>query len=206
MNVASNKPRAVALVGSYRQGGAVDQATAALLAELETLGVETRTIFLRQHRIDYCSNCRQCLQVPGTARGKCYIDDDVEGILKQLEAADLLILGAPTNAGNANALTRAFLERCVGFAYWPWDQPAPKIRNPHRDKRALLVSASGAPAPIGKYLSGTRKALKQLAEMLGARPVGTGSVVGGVIRQEFRISEQTRAACRKRARKLVAGA
>lgn len=199
----TTKPLAVALVGSYRQGGATDQATAALLAELETLGLATRTLFLRQHRIDYCSNCRQCLQVPGTARGKCYIDDDVEALLKQLEAADYLILAAPTNAGNANALTRAFLERSVGFGYWPWGQPAPKLRNPHPEKRALLVSASAAPAPIGRYLTGTRKALKQFAGLLEAKPVGT-LWVGGVIQREFRLPEPTRASCRKLARRLVA--
>lgn len=204
-NIMAENPRAVAIMGSYRRGGAIDSTVAEILGSLKAQGVEGQTVYLADCHIEFCTNCRSCLQAPGVARGKCPIEDDMEQILELIEAADYLILGAPTNAGNANALTRRFIERCVCFAYWPWGSRAPVIRNRGKPRRSILVSASGAPQLIGRYLTGTLKALRQLSEMLGARPVGT-VWVGGVIEKEVRIPDRVKAQCRRLAHKLTAGA
>lgn len=72
------------------------------------------------------------------------------GILDTLEAADALVIGAPVNFGNVNALTQQFLERCVCYGYWPWNARRPQWRNPQISKKAVLVSSSAAPGILAR--------------------------------------------------------
>lgn len=196
------KKRAVAIIGSYRKGGVVDSVASELLSNLEDLGVECHSVYLREYNIEFCTNCRSCLQSPGLTRGKCIHKDNMEGILGLIDLADFLIIAAPTNAGNANALTRKFLERCVCFAYWPWGASAPVLRNKTKTKRSILVSASGAPALIGKYLTGTLKALKTLSRYLGAQPIGD-IWVGSVTTKEIKLSDRHRLKACNLAKKMI---
>jgi len=195
--------KALAIIGSYRQGGTIDTVVGEIMTSLEGSGLKTETIYLREQHIEFCANCRACLQEQGSTCGKCPLDDDMDAILAAIETADCLVLGAPVNFGNINALTRAFLERCICFAYWPWDTPAPKIRKPEGAKKALLISSSAAPAWLGRYFSGAHAALKKLSRMIGAKPVGT-LWVGLVNRKKSQLSRKTRHQARKLAQKLVA--
>ncbi len=128
--------RVVGIMGSYRKGGTIDAVVSEALNAARDEGADITKIDLIDKRIAYCMNCRACCQEPGLQRGKCVIDDDMEEMLVTLEGADAIVLGAPVNFGDVNALTRTFLERMVGFAYWPWDPPgAPKRRRRTRSKR-----------------------------------------------------------------------
>ncbi|TYO98667.1 NADPH-dependent FMN reductase [Geothermobacter ehrlichii] len=193
---------AIAIVGSYRKGGTVDAAVSEIVSSLQQQGIESEKIYLQDCTIAFCTNCRSCLQTPGPSRGRCIHEDDMENLLQRIEAADVLVIGAPTNAGSVNALTRRFLERCVGFAYWPWGARAPVLRVKTRRKASILVSASGAPALIGRYFNDTMKTLRTLSRYLGARPVGT-VWIGGVTAEKYRISVRTRKRIHRLTHKLV---
>jgi hypothetical protein len=41
-----------------------------------------------------------------------------------------------------------------------------------RNKKAVLVSSSAAPGWLGRWLTGSVRSLKELAKMLGAKPIG----------------------------------
>jgi multimeric flavodoxin WrbA len=110
----------VAIVGSYHKHGTVDLATDALLASAEQLGAHVCRINLLDKRLEFCSNCRSCTQDPGPFRGRCLQRDDLSSILCEIDAADVLVLAAPVNFFNVTALFRRFMERLVGYAYWPW--------------------------------------------------------------------------------------
>jgi multimeric flavodoxin WrbA len=78
--------------------------------------------------------------------GTCVIDDDMAAILSAREEADAIVLGAPVNFGDVNALTRTFLEHMLGFAFWQWAyQGAPRLRSKTVTKKAVLVTLSAAP-------------------------------------------------------------
>lgn len=192
----------VALVGSYRKQGAVDSAVDEILDEVERFGVESEKIYLLDRHIEFCSNCRECMQAAGGTRGRCVLDDDMNAMLDKIGRADYLILGAPVNMNNVNALTRKFMERCVGFAYWPWGEPIPKIRNKRLGKRSLLVSSSAAPAWMGRYLTGALSALKMLSKLLHAKPVGV-FWIGKVNREEVALTAKQKKTAQKLARKLI---
>jgi multimeric flavodoxin WrbA len=164
--------RVVAIVGSYRRRGTVDTAVAAVLEGARLRGAETHTIYLTEQHLKFCTNCRTCVQTPGPKRGKCPLDDDLEGIVREIEAADAIVLGSPVNCGNVTAIFRQFMERMMGCCYWPWGEPAPKPRTRERRLKAVLVASSAMPSFMMALFTGAANALQMTATMIGAKPVG----------------------------------
>lgn len=163
--------KVVAIVGSYIKGGTADSAIEAILAGAREKGAQTHTIHLIDRRLDYCKNCRQCTQKPGPERGKCEQHDDLEPILAEIEASDAIVLGSSVNCGNVTAVFRTFLERLIGYAYWPWGQPSPTTRQKHPTRKAVLVATSAMPGLLIPIFTGVSRTLRRAAEILGARPV-----------------------------------
>ncbi len=195
--------KVVGIVGSYRKNGFIDTAIAQILSSAESQGAETKKIYLQDQHIEFCTNCRACLQEPGTQRGKCILEDDMESVLQDIESADSLVIGAPVNFGNVNALTRMFLERCVCYGYWPWDAPAPKnLRNPTIRKKAVLVLSSAAPSFMTRWLTGALGALKNLAKMLGAKPIGV-LCIGLANSQEAELSDKVKKQAKQLGKKIA---
>lgn len=165
----------VAIAGTYRRGGTVDTAVDALLSAAEQEGIEIEKILLLDRHIEFCTNCRACTQHPGPQRGACPLNDDVDGILDKLEAADGIVLASPINFGNVTAIMKRFIERLVCYGYWPWDvfkPPQMRIKKP--TKPAVLITSSTCPAFIGRWLmSNPLKTMKAAAKCLRAKPVGT---------------------------------
>jgi multimeric flavodoxin WrbA len=165
-------PKVVAIVGSYRRSGTIENAVEAVLQGAREKGALTHTIHLTDQRLEYCTNCRQCTQTPGLERGKCSQEDDLEQILAEIEAADAVVLASPVNYGNVTAVFRTFMERLIGFAYWPWGGMAPKARKKKATRKAVLVASSAMPGFLIPLLTGTGNALRTTAKMLSAKPVG----------------------------------
>jgi len=170
-----NRPvKITALVGSYRKGGVIDATVDAILASAREQGAEVSKINLIDREIEFCRNCRTCTQAGGKQRGECPIVDDMNSILDEIERSDAIVLASPTNCGSVTAVMQRFRERLVCFAHWPWGAGIPKLRNPLKNKRAVVVASSAAPALIARLLTPVVKLLKQSADTLGAR---TGAVL-----------------------------
>jgi multimeric flavodoxin WrbA len=164
--------RVVAIVGSYRSDGVTDRAVEAVLEGARELGAQTQTFHLTEQHIEFCSNCRECTQQPGVERGPCKQQDDLEAMLKEIDAADAVVLASPVNYYNVTAIFRRFLERLLGFAYWPWGQNRPAMRNKLKPRKAVLVTAAAMPGFLIHLTTGAPRALRLAARMLGAKPVG----------------------------------
>lgn len=163
----------VAIIGSYRIGGVIDSAVEAILSAAREKGARTNTLRLADQHIEFCTNCRRCTQNPGPARGTCVQRDDLQSVLQEIESADAIVLASPVNFGNVTAISRRFMERLIGYAYWPWGQAAPSNRKLPRTSSAVLVSSSAMPALMMPLFTGAAKALKQMAAVLGSKVVGT---------------------------------
>ena len=193
------------IVGSYRKGGVIDSLVTEALAGAQERGVETEKIYLVDERIEFCTNCRTCTQEAGTAPGKCRHDDDMQMILERYGKADGLVIGAPVNFFNVNAITRRFLERLVCFSYWPWGQVGPRMRSKTQGKKAVVITSSAMPAAFGRLFTGALGALRLVAKTMGARPVAS-IFVGMVARNEKpAISGRSLKQARIAGRKLVTG-
>jgi multimeric flavodoxin WrbA len=167
-----NNKKVIGVVGSYRKGGVVDKAISEILLAASRNGAEVEKIYLVDKHIRFCTNCRECTQTPGEERGKCVLEDDMEALLQSIEAAHSLVIGSPVNFNNVTAITRTFMERCVGYVYWPWGIKKPLIRAPGLGRKVALVCACSSPARMGRTFRCTLDALTYLANILGAHSVG----------------------------------
>ena len=179
------------IVGSYRKAGTIDQAVSAVLDEAASGGALIRKIYLRDARIEFCTNCRRCTQEPGPAPGECFHQDDMPELIKLIESADAFVLGAPVNFGNANALTQRFLERLVCYSYWPWGQSAPKPRKGGQPARkAVLITSSAMPSVMARLLTGSLRGLKLGAKAIGAKPVASICVGSSALQEKQALPER----------------
>jgi NAD(P)H-dependent FMN reductase len=163
--------KVVAIVGTYRKGGVTDSAVDAVLAGAKEAGADVAKIYLLDQHIEFCRNCRACTQQQAPVRGNCVIEDDMESILSQIDAADALVLGAPVNFFNVTAVFRIFMERLVSYSYWPWSAKAPAVRKPTKQKKAVLVTSAAMPTFLIRWATGAPRALKATANVLGAKSV-----------------------------------
>ena len=161
----------VAIVGSYRKHGIIDQAVDATLEAAAQAGASTRKIYLTDYPIEFCRNCRTCTQPPGPQRGHCVIEDRLGDILEPMEQADGLILASPVNFGQATAITRRLLERMLGYTHWPWNSlaPTPRLKP---TKPAIIISSSAMPGWMARLGTGAARSLKNMARLVGARTIG----------------------------------
>ncbi len=162
----------VAIIGTYRKGRTIDTAVGEVLRGARDAGATTEAVYLLDKHIEFCTNCRACTQEPNAGRrGRCVQNDDIESILKSVDEAEGLVLASPTNFYNATAIMRRFMERLVGYAYWPWNaKTGPRMRVKGADKKAVIITSTACPAFIAKvFMPGGRKALKLMAETMGAK-------------------------------------
>lgn len=173
----------LAINGSYRSGGVTDQAVNALLEDLQAAGAAVEHIKLRDYPIEFCRNCRQCMQQPGDAPGRCVHNDGMAELVQKIEDADGYVLAAPTNFSSVTALFKRFSERLAVYGYWPWGKPAPAFRRAKAQKKpAILISSCAAPGLLGQLTYGTTRNLRVAAKTIGGKVVG--SMVTGMISKE----------------------
>jgi multimeric flavodoxin WrbA len=195
--------KVVAIVGSYRKGGTAAAAVEAVLEGAKEKGAETHTIYLTDQHIEFCKNCRECSQTPGPERGKCKQQDDLEPILAEIEAADSVVLASPINYGGVTAIFRRFMERLVGFSYWPWGEGMPKPRKKHLTRRAVVIATAGMPGFIIPIFTGVAGTLRLTAKMLGAKTVGSLWIGLSAMEPDHPLSPATRERARRIGWKLA---
>lgn len=129
-------------------------------------------------------------------------------LIGKIEQSDALVLASPTNFGSVTAIFQRFIERLTVYGYWPWGQPAPKMRREiskrEKAKKAMLISSSAAPNFIARWAFHTRKQLKLTARVIGATVVGT--VNAGMMAQpqaEVVVSRHVKAKIQRLAHKLI---
>jgi multimeric flavodoxin WrbA len=149
----------------------VDRVIDEILAAAQEAGAETTKIYLIDRHIEFCTNCRECTQQEGAARGACPLADDINGILDAIERSGALVLGSSINFYTVAAVMKKFAERLICYAFWPWGMLRPTLRNKKRDKRAVVVISSAAPAIMTRLLTGAVKLMKDAAAMLGFRTI-----------------------------------
>jgi multimeric flavodoxin WrbA len=174
----------LAVNGSYRENGAIDQAVEVAVQTAAEAGAAVEVIHLRDFPIEFCRNCRQCTQAPGDEPGECVQQDGMRELIQKIEAADGFILASPTNFSSVTALFKRFMERLVVYAYWPWGSHAPKFRKKNPTKRAILIASCAAPGILGRFSYTTVKQLRMTAKTIGAKPVA--SVFVGLMSQQDR--------------------
>ena len=165
--------KVLAINGSYRDDGITDQAVDAIAKTLSAAGAKVEIVLLRDYPIEFCLNCRECTQQPGSAPGVCVQHDAMQALVDKIEQADAYVLASPTNFGSVTAIFKRFMERLVVYAYWTWEMNGPRYRKADQArKKAILVWSCAAPAIMGRLLYQTHKQLRMTAKTIGADSVG----------------------------------
>lgn len=185
-------PRILAINGSYREGGVIDQAVAIALQAVRAAGAAGEEVRLRDYPIGFCLNCRECMQRAGEQPGQCVQADGMVALIDKIEAADGFILASPTNFGTVTAVFKRFMERLAVYGYWPWGQPGPKMRKPRSTKKAVLLTSCAAPGLLGRLFFSTGKQLKSTARTIGAEIVGTAVIGLSAQTPQAHLSERAR--------------
>jgi multimeric flavodoxin WrbA len=85
-------------------------------------GAETELVHLYDLNYKGCISCFACKTRGGKSYGRCAVKDDLQPILKKIEAADALILGSPIYFGIVTGEMRSFMERLL-FPYFAYTDP-----------------------------------------------------------------------------------
>lgn len=193
----------LAVNGSYREDGAIDQAVEVAVQTALAAGSNIEVIYLRDFPIEFCRNCRHCTQIPGEAPGECVHQDGMRELIDKIEAADGYILASPTNFYSVTALFKRFMERLIVYTYWPWGSRAPEMRKKKPTKKAILIASSAAPGLMGRLFYATLKQLKMTAKTIGAKPIGS-IFIGLMSREEHpKLPEKVQERIRSMVGKLV---
>jgi putative NADPH-quinone reductase len=195
--------KVTAIVGTYRKGGVIDAGVDEILASVQEGGAHASKIYLMDAHIEFCTNCRTCTQMAGSRRGACPIPDDLCRILDRTEQSDAVVLASPMNFGTVTALMKQFIERLICYSYWPWGTTAPSVRTGEKDRRAVVVVSSAAPAFLARFATRITGLLKQAAGLLGARTIGVLFIGLAARKQRQGISARTRRKARKLGEKLI---
>jgi multimeric flavodoxin WrbA len=99
------------------------------LAGAASMGASTKMVHLYDLDFKGCRSCFACKTKGGLSYGRCGAKDDLTPLLRDVEKADVLILGSPIYLWAASGEMRSFLERLVfGFyRYAKADDPAPTL-------------------------------------------------------------------------------
>lgn len=188
--------------GSYREEGFTDAMLEIMQARLKEADIGVETVMLRETPIEFCLNCRHCMQTKGSAPGECVINDGMRAIIDKLEAADGYIFASPTNFGTVTALFKRFLERTAVYGEWPWSSHAPKQRK-EESKAALCLSSCAAPSLLGRISYHTLKALKMAARNVGAKVVDTLMIGLASSEEKPSLSQSDRKRIERSVQKLI---
>lgn len=165
----------VAIMGTYRRNGIIEQTVDAILQAAVEEGAEVEKIDLKDQSIEFCTNCRKCTgpKAPELRRTDCIFDDGMEAICASLDRADGIVLAAPVNFFTVTALMKRFIERLLVYVDWPWGKsslPKPRVKKP--DKKGVVMTASACPALIGRWMiPNATSVMKSALRLLGAKVV-----------------------------------
>lgn len=103
--------RIVAFNGSPRAEKSNTQVMVeAFLAGAKDAGAETGTVFLAGKKIGFCQGCFGCwLKTPG----RCILHDDMEELIAQYRASDVVVFATPLYNDNVSGMMKNFIDRLL---------------------------------------------------------------------------------------------
>jgi multimeric flavodoxin WrbA len=100
--------KVIALNGSPRPGGNTAHLLNCVLQELEAEGIATELVQVGGSNIRGCGACLKCMVRKDS---RCSVEDDANGFMEKIFAADGVVLGSPTYFSNVTAEMKALIDR-----------------------------------------------------------------------------------------------
>ncbi len=100
--------KVVAFNGSPRQEGNTYHAISLVAGELEKEGIEVEIVHVGNKALHGCLACGKCAK---NRDERCAIDDEVNGWIQKMKAADGILLGSPVHYSGIAGTMKCFLDR-----------------------------------------------------------------------------------------------
>jgi len=156
--------KVLGIAGSPRREGNSDTLLAEVLRGASAKGAETETVVLSKLKIKPCQHCDKCL-----ADGCCVIQDDMHGIYKALENADVIILASPIQFMGPTAEMKAMMDRCQAMWARKYILKIPPL-SPKKERKGYFISVGGR--RIANLFEPSLVMVKTLFRILGVNYTG----------------------------------
>ncbi|MBA7478625.1 hypothetical protein ES707_14053 [subsurface metagenome] len=129
--------KVLGIAGSPRRGGNTDLLLAEVMKGATSRGAEVKTIILNDLKIAPCQHCDACLET-----GRCRVEDDMQMVYRELEAADRIVLASPIQFMGVTAQTKAMIDRCQALWARKYVLKLPPLGN-RRERKGFFISVGG---------------------------------------------------------------
>jgi multimeric flavodoxin WrbA len=127
--------------GSPRKGGNSDLLCDRFAEGAKEAGNEVEKIFLKDHNINYCLGCGDCIQ-----SHKCVQKDDMAKILEKLVRSDVIVMATPVYFYSMNGQMKTFIDRT-----------APRYENiSSKELYFIVAAADGNKGNMNRTIEGFR--------------------------------------------------
>ena len=186
------------LNGSPRKNGLISQMLDIMREEAEKRGDKVEIVRTNDLQIKPCVGCMVC-----RTKNQCLLaEDDSQRVLKKIQEADAVILGAPCYWGNLPGQMKVLFDRIV----YGMMRDTPRFPEPlMKGKKCILVSTCTTPWPWSVWFNQSRgviRALREICRYSGFKIVKTIEKGGTAMHPE--LSDKERQRCRDAVKKLVA--
>jgi len=123
---------------SPREGGNTDLLLREALRGAESAGAACEYVGLRRLKIGPCLECYACAR-----DGRCRIEDDFQGVLDRLIAADRIVFATPVFFMAVSAQAKLLIDRCQCQWARRYLLKQPLFPDGPRDRRALVIAVGG---------------------------------------------------------------
>ena len=155
--------------GSPRKRGLISQMLDIMREDVESRGDLVQTVFTNDLTIKPCIGCMVC-----RTKLKCSIaEDDSQRVLKLIQEADAIIMGAPCYWGNIPGQMKLLFDRIV----YGMMRDTPRFPEPlMKGKKCSLISTCTTPWPWNiwfKQSSGAIRTMREICRYSGFKIVAT---------------------------------
>lgn len=98
--------KVVAFIGSPRKHGNTNHLVSEILRGASEAGANTSTYYLNELNIKGCQACYACKK-----QGHCILNDDMKELYKEIESADIIVIGTPIYMFQVTGQTKIFTDR-----------------------------------------------------------------------------------------------
>ena len=177
--------------GSPRKKGLISQMLGIMQSEAELRDDTVQMVYTNDLSIKPCIGCMVC-----RTKLKCSIaEDDSQRVLKMMQEADAIIMGAPCYWGNIPGQMKLLFDRIV----YGMMRDTPRFPEPlMKGKKCILISTCTTPWPwniMFKQSRGAIRAMHEICRYSGFDIVATIERGGTVMHPQ--LSEKDKQKCRK---------
>ena len=153
--------------GSPRKKGLISQMLGIMQEEAEKRGDTVEMVYTNDLTVKPCTGCMAC-----RTKGKCVLaEDDSQRVLKMMQQADAIIMGAPCYWGNIPGQMKLMFDRQV----YGMMRDTPRFPEPlMKGKKCILISTCTTPWPwniLFKQSRGAIRAMREIARYAGFKIV-----------------------------------